>query len=154
MARSKDYSSSDSSSDSEEDSSSSRKKEKKYSSSESESDSSSSESDSDSSSSDDDSDEEEEKDDLIEYEKIFSDHFGIEIKKREDIWNTYFKEEKDKYEKQINKFVNKENQFTSEKCYHCGSTNTYVEEKQTRSGDEPLTEKIHCSDCGKVSFPK
>lgn len=36
------------------------------------------------------------------------------------------------------------------KCSKCGQSNSRIEEKQTRSGDEPPTIKIICLDCGHI----
>ena len=48
----------------------------------------------------------------------------------------------------VDESIGIDNKKTMYPCGKCGSTKVSNYEKQTRSGDEPMTQFFECSDCG------
>lgn len=74
--------------------------------------------------------------------------FGYELKDDKDVFNSdIFNDYKKEDERRKNDILNPNTEGSQGKCKKCGSLNTFPLTKQTRSGDEGMSNKIVCADC-------
>jgi DNA-directed RNA polymerase subunit M/transcription elongation factor TFIIS len=76
--------------------------------------------------------------------------FGYQVNTIDELFNCPIFESYKEVEKERNeKFLKPSVEGSEGPCRFCKSTETYLIEKQRRSGDEAKDFDIHCSKCGK-----
>lgn len=81
--------------------------------------------------------------------------FGTDISSKEELFESkFFTDISKKNKKQIDQFLKPEIEGTQGICPRCKSENTFLIEKQTRSGDEGKTFSIVCGNCNLSTLAK